>query len=192
MLQRNRNLTELKVAGNAIPPNLQAEIDKMLEKNLLGVSQTAIPTICLPPEHSQNNAEGMDMDQDKRKFSLKTELFKLKQDLETLKDEYNSLKMSKATADSELVAVKIELEEQNRLTKHLEEEGKQFRVQAMKVKQDMDELEERLYIDTNAQNAILVEAEELHATTISEYQALQDQILSLREDHSTELRALAD
>ncbi|KAI5078326.1 hypothetical protein GOP47_0005997 [Adiantum capillus-veneris] len=161
MLERNRVLTELQLAGNSVPSSLQAEIDRFLERNRAGVlEEDNLGVVSHCHRSSLDSLQGDDTYQEGRRAHLQYDLSKLRDNLEMLKEECQSLQLQQDSTNNQLEEIAV--------------------------------LQNKFFQDVSAQSGVLKEAREMHAVAMNQCEALQDEILRLREEHSSELRDLAD
>ncbi|MCO5598198.1 hypothetical protein L7F22_052290 [Adiantum nelumboides] len=109
-----------------------------------------------------------------------------------LKEECQSLQLQQDSTNTQLETVKNELKEESRLRLYVQKEGQEFKEQAMKAREEIAVLHDKFFQDVASQNTVLKEARELHVAAMNQCEALQDEILRLREDHSAELQDLAE
>ncbi|KAH7280356.1 hypothetical protein KP509_37G063400 [Ceratopteris richardii] len=192
MLERNRVLTELQLAGNNIPPNLQAEIDRLLERNRAGMLEEGNLGVMSHHHRSYGSQSDDDIYQHGRRAHLQYDLSRLKDNLDSLKEECQSLQLQQETTNTQLESVKHELREESRLRLHAQKEGQEFKEQALKAREDINSLQDKFFNDANEQTRILMEARDMQAAAMTKCEALQDEILRLREEHSSELQDLAE
>jgi hypothetical protein len=159
MLQKNHVLTDVRLAGNGIPPSVQMQIacnvkdklkamiqvgvgvciDKLLEENRVHKPMIAVP---LSQHKVSTLSPTTDAEIDEvnleRICSLQKEIGSLRQELASTKAEVLELQLQKAAADSQLETSRVELKEENLLRKYVEKETGETQLQLNRAKQATD------------------------------------------------------